>query len=285
MGQHGQAPTAGATLTQPKPRLEGVTLCAVDTRSPELAAKAMQRCLQEVEVDKALLFTDRLVPAEGLELRLIDPLPSAQAYSTFMLSRLVQHLDTRHVLVVQWDGFVLSGAAWEPGFLQTDYLGAAWGASAGPHRVGNGGFSLRSRRLLQALTDPSFAGRLHHPEDVCIGQTLRAELETRHGIVFGTLAQAERFAFENEVPPAATFGFHGLFNLGRAVAAAQLPDWLAQMPDPVVCSRDAFKLGRNLLRDGQHECARLLMQRRRALGMQDLRLRLLALRHGAGVTA
>ena len=61
-------------------------------------------------------------------------------------------------------------------------------------RVGNGGFSLRSRRLLLALQDPRI--ELVEAEDTTICRTFRPLLEREHGIRFGSEALADKFAFE-----------------------------------------------------------------------------------------
>ena len=47
-------------------------------------------------------------------------------------------------------------------------------------------------------------------------------LEHRHGLRFGTLEQARRFAYERLLPDAPTFGFHGLFNMHRVMPPAEL---------------------------------------------------------------
>jgi len=192
-----------------------------------------------------------------------------------MLRRLLSWVDTSHVLVVQWDGFVADPARWEPAFLGVDYLGAPWGKAPDGHFVGNGGFSLRSRRLLRALQDPAFAVRLHHPEDVCIGQTLRDELEQRHGIVFGSLGMACRFAYENEAPAQACFGFHGMFNLPAVIGAPAFGALIEQLPADVLSSRDGFKTARALWRTGQPALALRLLERRAAVRPLDARSRLL----------
>jgi hypothetical protein len=63
------------------------------------------------------------------------------------------------VLVAQWDGFVWQHRMWDPAFLDYDYIGAPWpahltrGEQHRNHRVGNGGFSLRSRKLQQFLAE------------------------------------------------------------------------------------------------------------------------------------
>ena len=258
--------------------LPEVTLCAVDTRSPALAMAALRRSMASLRFGRVLLFSHgNAMPAGGDGIECIDcgPIESAAAYSDFMLRQTLPWVSGSHVLVVQWDGFVADPARWEPAFLDVDYLGAPWGKAPDGHFVGNGGFSLRSRRLLQALQDPAFASRLHHPEDICIGQTLRGELEARHGIVFGSLAMASRFAFENETPAQASFGFHGMYNMPAIIGAPAFDTLIGQLPADVLVGRDGFKTARALLRQGQPELALKLLERRAAVRPLDARSRLL----------
>jgi hypothetical protein len=208
----------------------------------------------------------------------IGAVPSSAAYSNLVLGGLLPFVDTSHVLIVQWDGFVLHPQAWDPAFLECDYLGAPWGRAQHGHWVGNGGFSLRSRRLLQALMQPALRARWHHPEDICIAQTLRDALQAQHGIRFGDLALARRFAYENEPPPGPCFGFHGMVNLHHALPPSELGALLQQLPDGVMASRDGFKAARALLRDGQAGLASQLLQRRLAAGGSDWRSRWMAWR-------
>jgi hypothetical protein len=260
--------------------LPQLTLCAVDTRTPALALQAMARCMAGIRFGRCVFLTQgqaRDVPC-GIEAFDIGTIDSGAAYSGFVLRQLPQWVLTSHVLLVQWDGFVCDASRWEDGFLQVDYLGAPWGKAPQGHVVGNGGFSLRSRRLLLALQDPALAERLHHPEDVCIAQSLRPRLEREHGIVFGSPQQAARFAYENESPPGPTFGFHGLFNLPRVLPQSEMAALLDALPDPVARGRDAFKLARALLRCGMPALSRRLLQRRQSLGATDLRERLMLAR-------
>ena len=257
--------------------LPEVTLCAVDTRSPALALRAMRHSMRGLGFARALLLTHGAPPVPaGIECVEIGVIESSAAYSDFMLRRLAEHVDTSHVLVIQWDGFVVDPSRWDASFLRVDYLGAPWGKAPHGHVVGNGGFSLRSRRLLLALRDPAFAPRLHHPEDLCIGQTLRPALESEHGIVFGDLALARRFAFENEPPAEPTFGFHGAVNLPRMLPASELAALVDELPPDVAAGRDGFKLSRALLRAGHVKAARQLLTRRLASGATDWRTRWLA---------
>jgi hypothetical protein len=196
--------------------LRDVTLCAVTSVNISQTLMAMEQCVRQINFGSVLLLTD--VPLaekpDWLETRLIRRLNSSADYSRFMLEELVDHIRTNHVLLVQWDGFVIDSAQWEASFTGCDYVGASWPQFVDDHQVGNGGFSLRSRRLLEACRDPRFKGR--HPEDVCICRDNRTLLEKEFGIVFADKDLADRFSFERFHRPGATFGFHGVFNMIEA---------------------------------------------------------------------
>lgn len=258
-------------------RLPEVTLVCVDTRTPELGVAAMQRCQRQVRFADALLFTDPArVPRPPAGIRALPlQIDSVPAYSEFMLRGLLPHIATSHLLVVQWDGFVLDAAQWDPAFLQYDYIGAPLRNEPPARAVGNGGFSLRSRRLLQALMDPAIVVR--HPEDTCICHDNRQRLEREHGIRFAPLELAARFAYERLPPSGPTFGFHGLFNLHRVLSPAELHALVLGLPDALARGLDAHDLCATLIALGRLDTAAVILDKRRRLGMNDrrtLRLRL-----------
>jgi hypothetical protein len=163
-----------------KPALPRVTLVCVDSRDPTLAAQAIERCRSQIDFGACVFFTDRRKldrAALARDVEIVDVrLESIEAYSGFMLHDLAPHVRTSHALVVQWDGFVVDAGRWDDAFLDYDYIGAPWPGNPAGRDVGNGGFSLRSKRLLDALARGSFAAG--HPEDVCIGVDHRARLES-----------------------------------------------------------------------------------------------------------
>lgn len=197
-----------------RPRLNNVTLVAATSVALRQTIEAIRASAREVEFADILLLTDR-EPA-GLEpfirWRPIDRLASRHDYSRFMLRQLVEHINTTHVLCVQWDGFVINGSSWLEEFLEYDYIGAPWPHFTDGHNVGNGGFSLRSRRLLEACASLPLAGEC--PEDVVISRLYRRQLEA-HGLRFATQDLAKRFSYERMKPNGSEFGFHGAFNLVR----------------------------------------------------------------------
>jgi tetratricopeptide (TPR) repeat protein len=201
-----RTPAAPALAMQ----IPDTTLVCVDCRYHDLAAHALSRVLARCRFERVVLFTDADLQLPGVEVVRIAPLCSIQAYSHFILKELDRHIETGFALVMQYDGYVLNGACWSDEFQDYDYVGAPWKHTDGM-AVGNGGFSLRSKRLLRALQDPEI---LSLPiEDIAVCRTYRPLLEERHGIRFAPPAIAARFSFESLPPPGPTFGFHGIDHL------------------------------------------------------------------------
>ena len=239
--------------------LSGVTLCCVDTVNPELALRALRLSTSRVRFARALFLTDRAQDAPGIEVRRIAPLASREAYSEFVLKGLVDHIDTEHVLLIQWDGYVVNPDAWRDPFLTCDYIGAKWSWHEAGHRVGNGGFSLRSSKLLAALQDRRI--QLTGPEDKTICRAFRPLLEHEYGIVFGSEALADAFAFEASYPLGKPFGFHGLFNFCRFVAARELSELTPSFSPEIARSPQLLQLARNCMALGQWRPAAAIFRR------------------------
>jgi len=244
--------------------LNDVTLLSIDTANHALALRALARSRRDVRFARTLFLTDDVpsgiaVP-EGVEVAWIEPLKTRDAYSAFVLKRLASHVTTTHALLVQWDGYVINPLAWEPAFLDCDYIGAKWFWQPEGRRVGNGGFSLRSRRLIDALQDPRIL--LDENEDVAIGTTFRPLLEAEYGIRFATEEIADRFAFEAAYPIGQPFGFHGLFNFCRVVPPDELAALAETFSSAMARSPQLAQLIRNCVALGQWRPAIALARRR-----------------------
>ncbi len=196
--------------------LPQVTLCAITSVNLAATIRALELSMSHIRFGACKLFTDAIVHdcAPELEVIAIARLGSSEAYSAFILNELRHHVDTTHCLVVQWDGHVLDAQNWRPEFLEYDYIGASWPQFCDGHDVGNGGFSLRSKRLLDAVADPAFCWT--HPEDLAIGRFNRQWLETK-GIRFADRRLADLFSAERAGDLARSFGYHGIFNMPSAL--------------------------------------------------------------------
>ena len=229
--------------------LPDVTLCCIDTVNHALALRALRESSAQVRFDRTLFISDRDVGAGDLEVEIVPALASRDDYSRFVLKSLAARIETSHVLLVQWDGYVINPAAWREEFLGCDYIGAQWFWHDDGMRVGNGGFSLRSRKLLLALQDPRIV--LTEAEDQTICRAFRPLLEREHGIRFASEATADAFAFEAAYPIGKPFGFHGLFNFCRVVPPDELTGLVSSFTPAIARSPQLLQLGRNCVAMGQ----------------------------------
>lgn len=196
--------------------LPQISLCAATSVNVAATVRALEACLEQIAFADCMLFTDAPIRPAHPEMRVvsIERLRSSAAYSDFLLTRLVDHVKTPYCLIAQWDGHVLNAGHWDPAFLDYDYIGASWPQFDDGHNVGNGGFSLRSRRLMEACRSPHF--RSFHPEDLAIGRGNRAWLEEL-GMRFAPRDLADSFSTERAGHLEQGFGFHGVFHMPQAL--------------------------------------------------------------------
>ena len=247
--------------------LPTVTLCAASSVNLDATIAALRASLDQVDFAECLLFTDAALADIHPSIRVtpVERIASSERYSDFILTELAEHVRTDHCLIVQWDGFVLDARQWEPGFLNFDYIGAPWPQFSDGHDVGNGGFSLRSSRLLEACRDPRF--HRTHPEDLAIGRDNRLFLEREHGIRFADRETASRFAFERTTPSAPTFGFHGIFNMIPALGPDRFWELYESLDDRRTAFTDYRLLMGQLGRGGQASSRRARLTAHRLAGL------------------
>lgn len=252
----------------PRIDLPDVTLCCVDTRSVPQALDALTRCMKQARFGQVLFLgpppdASQGQPPDGIDWVVIPPLKGIQDYNRMMLLGLAPHIRTSHVLIVQWDGFITHPSFWRPDFLTMDYIGAPWYHGGHPGMVGNGGFSLRSRRLIDALASLQDLDTTE-PEDRVICVQRRAELEQEHGICFAPLEMAQDFGCEyGRYRP--SFGFHGMHNFANVMPKDELKEWLATAPNEIITSQHGRKLVKTLMLNGEADLAQALIRARSQL--------------------
>ena len=207
--------------------LPNVTLVAVSSVDLDGALFALSFSSSRIQfADVKFLTSELIVPNDPkIKVESISKL-NIRGYSKFILQDLHKHISTDFCLVVQADGFVLNPEQWQNEFLEYDYIGAPWPQEliAYPseqildlrrNRVGNGGFSLRSKKLLEITSKIDFDS-LEFPcfsEDLVIGHYLFEEMLAA-GIRFPPPALAAKFSIESPdaaygQTPQTSFGFHG----------------------------------------------------------------------------
>ena len=173
--------------------------------------------------------------------------PSPEMVGTWYSDMCVHHFaslcDAPYMLIWQWDGFVLNPEKWLDEFLNYDYVGAPLGgfwhtaslwfeqnipgwqnpyrtsdSFIGGQRVlaGNGGFSMRSKKFLDASNSLSRTGWAANAEDLYLCLERRKELEEK-GVKFCPAEVAKFFSRDSAVQPPLEdlFGFHSRDILGE----------------------------------------------------------------------
>ena len=254
----------GIPSSQITTNLLNTTLCCIDCNNYELSILAIKHCLQLCQFSKILFFTDKEFNLENIAVLKIPKITTKEQYSIFVLKELNGYIDTDFVLIIQWDGFIVNPDAWTQEFQNYDYIGAKWPWYNDGFNVGNGGFSLRSKRLLQILSGDKFKISIHslkYGEDTYICRTYRRFLENEYGIKFAHESVADRFSYERIEPVGNPFGFHGLFNMWRYVKEEEFVNFIQLLHPRTLNSIEAFELAMNYQKLAKVKQAEIICRR------------------------
>jgi hypothetical protein len=220
-------------------RFEEVTVVAVygDGRGAT-AVPSIKRTVEALPGSRGLLITNEKLGVD-VEQRLLAGGMDYNGYTEFVMYGLHNFIETEFCLIVQHDGWALDGKNWRDEWFEFDYVGGYTHAALMPNGqfyknyqwtnlpnvsealvVQNGGFSLRSKRFLEA---PSKYGLMRRQapeglmyEDIQLCCLLRRDLE-KVGVKFATDEEARLFSFEHIGPPhngmdvTKIFGHHSRF--------------------------------------------------------------------------
>lgn len=175
--------------------LSKITLVAIDCTNPELATEALIFSAMQANFGKIVLLSDTkpFNLTQDICFVEIDKITNIEQYSRFIFNELHKYIQTDFCITIHADGFITNINNWREEFLNYDYIGAPWKKECFEEnrRVGNGGFSLRSKKLLNHISFLPCGNN----EDLEITQRYRDELESK-GINFAPLHLAKYFSQE-----------------------------------------------------------------------------------------
>ena len=211
-----------------KIKLPTVTLFAASSVEIDHTQDSLKISSYEIEFASIKFLTSKKPKINFPEIEYIEiPEIDINGYNKIMINDLHKYFDTSHCLIVQSDSFVINPNEWTNEFLKYDYIGAPWTKTINPkknlqidlkkNRVGNGGFSLRSKKLAATTKDINLSD-LNVPlitEDVVTCHYLYEDL-IKKGISFAHIELASKFSVEHVetnkefgIGPGNVFGFHG----------------------------------------------------------------------------
>ena len=207
--------------------LPDVTLLAATSSEVDAAQVSMRISLHNIKfgASKLLCSSPPNKKYPDIEYVTIPSLNSVDDYNEIIFQHLHKYFETSHCLIVQADSFVVNSDLWKDEFLNFDYIGGPWPdeikinpnliLNLKKNPVGNGGFSLRSQKLVKATSKINFK-KLNFPmkaEDVVICYYLYQDM-IKNGICFAPPKLAAEFSMENVdnlygQNENSVFGFHG----------------------------------------------------------------------------
>jgi len=149
---------------------------------------------------------------EGVKVTNINK-SSINDYNIWCQTKLADSFNTDFVLVFQDDGFPIHPDNWKNEFYEYDYIGAPWPLYIGwpkeNFQVGNGGFSLRSKKICTRVQ--KFPVTTSN-EDAVLCSNYKPLLE-KEGFKWAPIDVAKTFAIEFPIDEkhslASVFGYHG----------------------------------------------------------------------------
>tara|TARA_B110000008_G_scaffold250691_1_gene264179 strand:+ start:1525 stop:2235 length:711 start_codon:yes stop_codon:yes gene_type:complete len=178
--------------------------------NPVDSLKTLDYCSSFFEFNNSILFTDSEIKSTNHQIVNIDKFQSIDDYSNFIL-KLGKYIESSHVLIVQDDGHIVNKDIWSDDFLDYDYIGAPWPSSKKfikrwsdkkygdtiqnikLNRVGNGGFSLRSKNFLNYSSQFEDTGGIAEDIFLCLINYQKALSEE---IKFAPFDIAIKFSYE-----------------------------------------------------------------------------------------
>jgi len=198
--------------------LPDLTLVAIYTVAHELTEMAVAECTRHVRFGDVKLFTDRPLRSQGDAVQ-IEPFGDLMQAGIFTTYEVPRYIRTSHVLFIQWDSWIVDPSMWRPEFLECDYIGAPWWYRDGLN-VGNSGFCIRSKALLDFLAAHPKEFPIGSPEDDVLCRQYRPRLPQ---FKWADEKLAAEFSFERtRIPGGRSFGFHGMFNWPYVLTDAQI---------------------------------------------------------------
>jgi hypothetical protein len=224
--------------------LPSVTLVCLTSIQIPTAIAAIQHCCKHINFGDVKLITHEDIKSDKkYKVEKSPKFENLQIYSDYLLGHLSDHFETSHCLHIQMDGVVSNPYMWTDEFLNYDYIGAPWpnrlvldilnkiylgGDQNGNkfetsipklkdynvqnYRVGNGGFSLRSKKLCDLTKN--FVNKYPNKSEDCIICFYEKEFLIENNITYAPVELASQFSveypteFNHNKDVSRTFGFH-----------------------------------------------------------------------------
>lgn len=194
--------------------LPNVTLLFVETRAHKITRRVILDCMSKVKFGDIRVFTDdpAAIGIDNIHYIGCADFQSKKMAGQFYYAEAMGAVQTDFALMLEWDAGIYDPGMWTDEFLRYDYVGAPWNVRAeeiGTMDVGNGGFTLMSKRLGQYIINNKQRFPVSTDWDLCRNQRKNYEAA---GFKWPKRELAGRFSWELVTRNPLHFGYHGAFN-------------------------------------------------------------------------
>ena len=189
--------------------LKDFTLVCVATKEVEKAAMALRYSMLDINFKEVLLLSNYIPWNKGRNIihKRIKKFKNIDEWGEFIIYDLKKYINTKYILLVHPDGFVVNPELWDDEFRSYDYVGAPWPYPRDNFSyrtpkgeivsVGNS-VSIRSKKLLELpekinLKWKSYYGNYNEDGFLCVHNK---ELLESNGIKFAKKKIAYKFGIE-----------------------------------------------------------------------------------------
>ena len=187
-----------------------IDIAIVNCLNQDEAIKTLNYCKRFFNFKNSHLFSDLNPYEHENKFIKIKKIENISQYNNFLL-KIGDYIESSHVLIVQDDGHIVNPDMWSDDYLIYDYIGAPWPNSyqwnkrwkkydnktivsnSKKNRVGNGGFSLRSKKFLDYSSN--FSDCEGFAEDVFLCLVNYQEAISKD-IKFAPFEIAKKFSYE-----------------------------------------------------------------------------------------
>jgi hypothetical protein len=179
--------------------LQKVCCVLVDGVDPNQSAKVLNYCADLCDFHSIKLFSFEKPNVQYNHEFIQIKKFTYPEYNRFLIKDLSPYINTDYVLIIQTDGFIVNINCWSNDFLQYDYIGAPWVHGTLPNtRVGNGGFSLRSKKFIERCSASDIAINSNQ-EDIVVCSTNKHIIE-QSGLKYAPVEVAAKFSWGGDIP-------------------------------------------------------------------------------------
>lgn len=223
-------------------KLNSVTLVGIDCHNPVSTIRSMRASMRHIDFSECVIATDmdrfpdevamcgrvgirvfHIVETDRKEMVAGRLLPIDYEWDVLKVTK--DLFSSEFCLFQEWDAGVINGAGWSDYFLGYDYIGAPWyfrGTIQEPgwppidanNCVGNGGFSLKSKRWCESIAkiaDEDAGTYAIKSSDRWQCRTAKDRIEAL-GIRYAPSDLAYRFSCEDRIY-GGQFGYHGKYTI------------------------------------------------------------------------